>query len=339
MQITSDVMNAQTYTINFQNNNLSGTTKFLENYKSSKTRVCVTVGMMTTGYDCEDLLNIVLMRPIFSPTDFIQIKGRGTRKYEFSYKEKVGAEVKEHTANKETFKLFDFFGNCEYFEEKFNYDEVIALPKPQASKGGDIGTPPVRDGLYENFDPDPLCFINETIIGLEGMKIDRMFFDKFEEKVKEDETAREQYEQGNYAAVQHYIEERIMNKPSEYYTWDKIKRSIGIDRRLTVKEILDKIFGAIPAFKSKRELIEDEFESYLLTRPIQSDKYTEIKRFFETYIMDKEVRRIIEDEKYQLLGTEVSTYTMTDLRHLGVENMRQVVEYINDNVNVSKFVA
>ena len=30
MQITSDVMNAQTYTINFQNNNLSGTTSFLE---------------------------------------------------------------------------------------------------------------------------------------------------------------------------------------------------------------------------------------------------------------------------------------------------------------------
>ncbi len=338
MQITSDVMNAQTYTINFQNNNLSGTTKFLENYKSSKTRVCVTVGMMTTGYDCEDLLNIVLMRPIFSPTDFIQIKGRGTRKYEFTYKEKIGAELREHTANKVIYKLFDFFGNCEYFEEKFNYDEVITLPKAQ-SKGGDTEAPPVRDDLYENFDPDPLKFLSETIVGLEGMKIDRMFFDKFEEKVKEDVTAREQYEQGNYGAVQHYIEKEIMNKPAEYYTWEKIKRSIGIDRRLTVKEILDKIFGAIPAFKSKRELIEDEFESYLLTRPIQSDKYAEIKRFFETYIMDKEVRRIIEDEKYQLLGTEVGTYTMADLKELGLANMRQVVDYINDNVNVTKFVA
>jgi len=338
MQITSDVMNAQTYTINFQNNNLSGTTKFLENYKSSKTRVCVTVGMMTTGYDCEDLLNIVLMRPIFSPTDFIQIKGRGTRKYEFTYKEKVGTETREHVVGKETFKLFDFLGNCEYFEEKFNYDEVITLPKPQ-SKSEDAETPPVRNGLYENLAPDPLKFVKQTPIGLEGMKIDRMFFDKFEEKVKEDETAREQYEQGNYAAVQHYIEERIMNKPSEYYTWDKIKRSIGIDRRVTVKEILDKIFGAIPAFKSKRELIEDEFESYLLTRPIQSDKYAEIKRFFETYIMDKDVRRIIEDGKYQLLGTEVSTYTMADLKELGVVNMRQVVDYINDNVNITKFVA
>lgn len=30
MQITSDVMNAQTYTINFQNNNLSGTTTLLQ---------------------------------------------------------------------------------------------------------------------------------------------------------------------------------------------------------------------------------------------------------------------------------------------------------------------
>lgn len=338
MQITSDVMNAQTYTVNFQNNNLSGTTKFLDNYKSSKTRVCVTVGMMTTGYDCEDLLNIGLLRPIFSPTDFIQIKGRGTRKYEFNYKEKSGVMVSEHRQEKNTFKLFDFFGNCEFFEEKFNYDEIIKLPKPQ-SKGADITTPPTESTSYENFDPDPLKFVKETQIGFEGMKIDRMFFDKFESEVKEDETAREQYEQGNYGAVQHYIEEKIMNKPSEFYTWEKLKRSIGIDRRVTVKEILDKIFGSIPAFKSKRELIEDEFETYLLTRPVSTDKYTEIKRFFETYIMDKDVRRIIEDEKFQLLGTEVSTYTMSDLKKLGVENMRQVVDYINDNVNVSKFVA
>lgn len=338
MQITSDVMNAQTYTINFQNNNLSGTTKFLENYKSSKTRVCVTVGMMTTGYDCEDLLNIGLLRPIFSPTDFIQIKGRGTRKFEFSYTERLSGNVTEHKFDKETFKLFDFFGNCEFFEEKFNYDEIISLPKSQGN-GTDFKTPPPEGISYENFEPDPLKILKETQIGFDGMKVDRMFFDKFESKVKEDATAKEQYEQGNYAVVQHYIEENILNKPSEYYTWDKLKRAIGIDRRVTIKEIIDKIFGAIPAFKSKRELLEDEFESYSLTRPIPADKYIEIKRFFETYIIDKDVRRIIEDEKFQLLGTEVSTYTISDLKRLGIENMRQIVDYINDNVNVQKFVA
>ncbi|GIR94466.1 MAG: hypothetical protein CM15mP96_1240 [Gammaproteobacteria bacterium] len=31
--------------------------------------------MMTTGYDCTDLLNIAMMRPIYSPSEFIQMKG------------------------------------------------------------------------------------------------------------------------------------------------------------------------------------------------------------------------------------------------------------------------
>ena len=115
MQITSDIQGAQDYTINFQNNNLSGNTKFLEGYKSSKTRICVTVGMMTTGYDCEDILNIGLFRPIFSPTDFIQIKGRGTRTFTFNYRTRANGGVEEHSYAKTNFKLFDFFGNCEFY--------------------------------------------------------------------------------------------------------------------------------------------------------------------------------------------------------------------------------
>jgi type I restriction enzyme R subunit len=83
VQVTSRMENAQDYTINFTNNNLLGTASFNPAYLTSKARVCVTVGMMTTGYDCPDLLNLCLMRPIFSPTDFIQIKGRGTRRHNF----------------------------------------------------------------------------------------------------------------------------------------------------------------------------------------------------------------------------------------------------------------
>ncbi len=283
MQITSDVQNAQEYTINFQNNNLSGTTKFLEGYKSSKTRICVTVGMMTTGYDCEDLLNIGLFRPIFSPTDFIQIKGRGTRTFTFNYKTRKNGVLEEHTAPKDTFKLFDFFGNCEYFEEKFNYDEVIKLPRP-ASDSKVTGGGGVTTTTFKNFDPDPLKTMTETKIGLQGMKIDRMFFEKFEDEVKKDTEARAQYEQGNYAAAQRYIEEKYLNQPAEYYTWDKLRRATGVDRRVTVKEMMDKIFGIIPAFKSKKELVSDEFDGYLLTCGVPAGDYYEVRRFFETYL-------------------------------------------------------
>ena len=42
----------------FANNGFSTVNEY---YRTSKTRVCVTVGMMTTGYDCADLLNIAKM--------------------------------------------------------------------------------------------------------------------------------------------------------------------------------------------------------------------------------------------------------------------------------------
>ena len=337
MQITSDVQNAQEYTINFQNNNLSGTTKFLEGYRSSKTRICVTVGMMTTGYDCEDLLNIGLFRPIFSPTDFIQIKGRGTRTYTFNYSESKGGAVENHTAPKDTFKLFDFFGNCEYFEEKYDYDEVIKLPRLGSESTG-AGGGPVSVSAFENFDPDPLKTMTETKVGLQGMKIDRMFFEKFEDEVKKDETAKEQYEQGNYAAAQRYIEDTYLHKPAEFYTWDKLRRATGVDRRVTVREMLDKIFGAIPSFKSKKELVNDEFDGYLLTCDVPAGDYHEIRRFFETYLTDKDVHRAIEDKKFQLLGTQIPSYTFSDLKRLGVANMNSVIGYVNDNVNLSRFM-
>jgi type I restriction enzyme R subunit len=144
IQVTSRISDSQQFTINFTNNRLSGTGNFNQLYKTSKSRVCVTVGMMTTGYDCPDILNLCLMRPIFSPTDFIQIKGRGTRKHNFTeevidtqLKIKIGQKQKEH------YKMFDFFANCEYFESKFNYDEVLKLPQKGTSgeeTGG--GEPP-----------------------------------------------------------------------------------------------------------------------------------------------------------------------------------------------------
>ncbi len=100
-------MRSQDYTKDFTNNRLSGRSNFAEDthpdYNTGKTRICVTVGMMTTGYDCPDLLGVVLLRPVFSPADFVQMKGRGTRKHIFLYQE-TG-----ETTEKEKFLLIDFF--------------------------------------------------------------------------------------------------------------------------------------------------------------------------------------------------------------------------------------
>jgi len=77
--------------------------------------------------------NLVLFRPIFSPTDFIQIKDCGTRRHDFTdqlFDPILNEQIK--ASEKTQFKLFDFFANCEYFEEKFNYDEIIIRSKLKA---------------------------------------------------------------------------------------------------------------------------------------------------------------------------------------------------------------
>ena len=147
VQVTSQVADAQQFTVNFANNNLMGSANFLPAYRTSKARVCVTVGMMTTGYDCTDILNLGLFRPIFSPTDFVQIKGRGTRRHSFLdqlFDSSIADGVVQ--AGKTAFKLFDFFGNCEYFETEFNYDEVLKLPQriKGDGDGNGNGTSPMR---------------------------------------------------------------------------------------------------------------------------------------------------------------------------------------------------
>jgi type I restriction enzyme R subunit len=57
VQVTSQIPGAQQFTINFTNNNLLGSANFINTYRTSKARICVTVGMMTTGYDCPDMLD------------------------------------------------------------------------------------------------------------------------------------------------------------------------------------------------------------------------------------------------------------------------------------------
>ena len=266
VQVTSQVADAQQFTINFANNNLMGSGNLLSSYRTSKARVCVTVGMMTTGYDCTDILNLGLFRPVFSPTDFVQIKGRGTRRHSFLdqlFDPSVAEDVGE--PDKTVFKLFDFFGNCEYFETEFKYDQVIELPRPQPRMdgGGERGQGPTMVYAYEHLGRDILSTIQEELIGLEGMKIDRMMFDRFADRVREDTTVKEAVDAGQWDRVIDYVNREVFDKPEEYYSLDKLRKAAAVDRRLTLREILERVFNLIPSFKSRDQLLEEEFAKFV----------------------------------------------------------------------------
>lgn len=344
VQVTSQVPDAQQFTINFANNNLLGSANFIPSYKTSKARVCVTVGMMTTGYDCTDILNLGMFRPIFSPTDFIQIKGRGTRKHNF-LDQLFDPSLKDGVLQpeKSAFKLFDFFANCEYFEEEFNYDEVLKLPRPQ-NKGRDDGGgaaagPVVAGGAYEHLGADIIASIKEETIGYEGMKIDRMFFERFEDTVRENETIAAAVESGQWDRVIDYVNREVFDKPEEFYTLDKLRKAAAVDRRVTLREILEKIFGLIPRFKSKDELLEEEFAKFVADyKPDEAEAIPAIKNYFKAYVTSNKVREIIESQHFTDLATNPS-FTTNDFRAVPEKYRDLVPEYVKDYVSLNQFIA
>ncbi len=176
VQITHDVDRATEMGRAFANQDgLNGSDSTIPGYKTGKTRVCVTVAMMTTGYDCPDLLNLGFCRPVKSPTDYIQMKGRGTRRYDFSenftdqlVRDQIGARPKEQ------FRIIDYFGVCEYFGEGDLYDdEPLEAPRVVDSGGGGAGEPRPYRRPYIRHGRDQTESIVELSMTADGAITDR----------------------------------------------------------------------------------------------------------------------------------------------------------------------
>ncbi len=351
IQITSNVQDAQNYTIRFSENNLLGTTNWLDHYQSSRARVAVTVGMMTTGYDCSDLQNVVFMRPVFSPSDFIQMKGRGTRLHSFRYTDYANDE-QQHVVQKQSFKLIDFFAVCEYFNEEYDYKAALVLPKkvfaapvtyPSSTTQGTgaVEEPHGRYGPIELSEHDALKSATSTIVGREGMVIDQEMFRKFVDESREDTELRRLDENDPSAALS-YLKNNILDKPNHYMTLDKIKRHFKLDRKIGLGEALDIIMGRVDTPKSRSDVIDDNFEDFVITKELterlSADRslYYAAKLFFETYSSSEQIRNAVSVGDYTVF--EHSNYmSMHDIEMLNnADLLLPTIGYIRDYVDLEK---
>jgi type I restriction enzyme R subunit len=327
MQVSSDVADAQQMTINFANNRLGGQTKAPEGYDSSKTRVAVTVGMMTTGYDCQDLLNIALMRPVFSPSDFVQIKGRGTRKWTFEYNNY--SDVDERI-DKKQFKFFDFFATCEYFENEFDYDEKIKLPKGSSGGEGPDGPddPPIKLGVVDLATSDQITSLEESSEGV-IMRIDREGFKTaVSEDVLANETLSALWKNGDVSAAEEYVKMHVFDKPKNFLNLERVRKIFNVDRRISVKEFLEVAFGEKDSFEMKDDLLESEWEKFMEIHMVDQDHYQPVKNFFKAFIVDPEVRDIVKSKQLARFH-HCASFDFTDYERLnGFKSI--VPQYIND---------
>lgn len=214
------------------------------------------------------------------------------------------------------------------------------MPRP-TNKGREEGGggPVVYEGAYEHLGADLLSSIREEVIGFDGMRIDRMFFERFGDAVRENPTIVAAVEAGQWDRVIDYVNREVFDKPEEYYTLDKLRKAAAVDRRITLREILEKIFGLIPRFKSKDELLEEEFAKFVADHvPGPPSAVPAIKHYFKTYVTSGHVRDIIDQRQFTDLATN-PMFSTKDFRAVPEKFRAIVPEYVKDYVSLNQFAA
>ena len=195
-------------------------------------RVGVTVDMLATGFDAPEVQNVVLARPIFDPTTYQQIKGRGTR---------LCSDI-----NKQRFVMHDFAGVIDYFEEKHDWEAPLNVPAANKATGSSAEPEQPRgngnddDNKHEQPGETPTSQTVDFIVtrdqiryGLgEGDVVDRnMYQDKWTKAVHSYvEQNREMIERviDDPEAMDELMEDintNLIDKPSYYFTEETLRQS------------------------------------------------------------------------------------------------------------------
>jgi len=255
-------------------------------------RIAVTVDMLSTGYNCPELLNIVLARPVASPTTYIQIKGRGTRLHTFP-----DGTQKTH------FVIHDFCEVVEYFEEKYDWTAPLPIPKPTEEiiepKPPEPLPPPQPppippEGRLISQEPDAMVMTEFIEVGPEGEKVDRMLYmNKWKDMIKEVAKKRPQIIEAamtnNFTEeLMEYLETEVLNRPLDYFNetslakvyrifasiTDFIRDALGVGKLPTQKEQLDELIEFLKV-EYNLNLQQIRLLRILIEQIIQSPKYAE----------------------------------------------------------------
>ena len=221
-------------------------------------QVAVSVDMLNTGFNCREVLHLVLCRPIRSPILYQQIRGRGTRTAP-----KIG---------KQRFVIYDFFHNHQYF----NDSDTDVFSGPDSGRGASVG------GQSRVLRPRPELFelglsdrwqeaLRYIEIGPEGERVDRRDYvqqwediiqeqvdiDPILQKIRHNELLTEEEE----VELTHQL-----NSHQLYFNQENLRKAYR-DRDLS-KSLVDFIKVALgtATVKTRDQLLAENFRAWLVSR-------------------------------------------------------------------------
>ncbi len=240
--ITSDVPNADELIRKFKREDLP--------------QIAVSVGMLDTGFDCREVLHLVMCRRVRSPILYQQMRGRGTR-------------TAPHIG-KRGFVIYDFFGNHEYFND--SETEIFVSAGGGRPPGGEPAPPrPVRDLIELGLEDEWLQAVTYVEVGPEGERVDkRDYVTNWERSIRSaaaDDPALRKVRAGQALTAEE--EEALaarLNNPKYYFNEDNLRRAY----RQPGGTLVDFIKHALgmAKVKSREEEVTENFQAWLVTKSL-----------------------------------------------------------------------
>ena len=286
-------------------------------------RVAVSVDMLTTGYDAPEVQNIVLARPVFEPTLYQQIKGRGTR---------LCPEI-----NKKHFVVYDFCGVCEYFDEKYEWSAPLKVGK--SGRGRDEKATQTSDETASTesrqaqsveisvvLRPDMVNLRDQIVYGPDGDKIDREMYQniwaksvkEFLNRISEAERIIDDEEKSDELIK--LINEELLNRPEYYFNEDNLCASHRI-----IAPIKDFFLSALgrKALPKRDDQINEWRQGMLEKYGIESGSGSQKKILM--------VRLIVEEfmKNKELLDSVIEKPNISFLQNIPFNQGYEVDEWLN----------
>lgn len=230
-------------------------------------RVAVSVGMLDTGFNCREVLHLVMCRRVRSPILYQQMRGRGTR-------------IAPHIGKK-GFVIYDFFKNHEYFGDTDDH------PFTGTGMGGDSGGEGPGPGGAELIELDREDRWRERVTYVEvGPNDERV--DKDEYRSRWEQTIREGQASDpviskvkNNEDLTEDEEDKLVTRLHShelYFNEENLRHAY----RTSVGTIVDFIRAALGMVKvkSKEEQIDENFRAWMVSQqftPEQAEFLTMLK--------------------------------------------------------------
>jgi type I restriction enzyme R subunit len=283
-------------------------------------QIAVSVGMLDTGFDCREILHLVMCRRVRSPILYQQMRGRGTR-------------TAPHIG-KQQFVIYDFFRNHEYFNDT---DATIFTGTGSGRAGGGGQAPPGPSGrLVElGLEDEWLEAVSYVEVGPEGERIDKQeYIARWEQTIRaatgENEAVRKIRDGEALTPEEEQELAEQLNRSEMYFNEDNLRRAY----RRPGGTFIDFVRAVLGSFrlKSREEELTENFQAWLVAKSLAPEQ--------AQYLSLLKNRGIIRG-KIEINDLFQPPLSILNVASLGVElfgerGLKEIIEDMNESVFAAK---